>query len=49
MILDDVNVESEEKIYEALLSWLDYDSNRYNDHLVELFSLIRLPLIKRKV
>ncbi|CAF3405113.1 unnamed protein product [Rotaria socialis] len=45
---DDVNVESEEKIYEALLSWLDYDSNRYHDHLVELFSLIRLPLIKRK-
>ncbi|CAF0826443.1 unnamed protein product [Rotaria sp. Silwood1] len=45
---DDINVESEEIVYEAFISWLDYDFNRYNDHLAELFSLIRLPLIQRK-
>ncbi|CAF2389283.1 unnamed protein product [Rotaria sp. Silwood2] len=45
---DDINVQSEEIVYEAFISWLDYDLNRHNDHLEELFSLIRLPLIKRK-
>jgi hypothetical protein len=49
MILDDINVQSEEIVYEAFISWLDYDLNRQNDHLADLFSLIRLPLIKRKV
>ncbi|CAF0905354.1 unnamed protein product [Adineta steineri] len=45
---DDINVESEEIVYEAFLRWLDYDFNRRNEYLAELFSLIRLPLIKRK-
>jgi hypothetical protein len=49
MILDDINVQSEEIVYEAFISWLDYDLNRHSDHLADLFSLIRLPLIKRKV
>jgi hypothetical protein len=49
IILDYINVQCEEMVYEAFISWLDYDSNRQTDHLAELFSLIRLPLIKRKV
>lgn len=49
IILDDINVQSEEIVYEAFISWLDFDLNRQNNYLVELFSLIRLPLIKRKV
>ena len=49
MTLDDINVSSEEIVYETFLSWLDYDSNRQQKYLAELFSLIRLPLIKRKV
>ncbi|UJR10431.1 hypothetical protein I4U23_014635 [Adineta vaga] len=45
---DDINVQSEEIVYEALLLWLDHDSNRYKHALADLFSLIRLPLIQRK-
>jgi len=47
--LDDINVQTEEIVYEAFLSWLNYDLKRQNNHLAELFSLIRLPLIERKV
>ncbi|CAF1065334.1 unnamed protein product [Rotaria sordida] len=45
---DNINVQSEEIVYEAFISWLDYDLNRHNDYLAKLFNLIRLPLIKRK-
>ena len=49
LLVDDINVHSEELVYEALLTWLDCDPKRQDNHLVDLFGLIRLPLIERKV
>jgi hypothetical protein len=48
-ILDDINVQSEEIVFEAFLSWINYDSKRQNDRLAQLFGLIKLPLIDKKV
>ncbi|CAF1283252.1 unnamed protein product [Adineta ricciae] len=44
----DINVQSEETVFEAFLSWIDHDSKRENDRLPQLFGLIRLPLIDKK-
>lgn len=49
LILDDINVPSEEIVFEAFLSWINYDSKRQTDRLAQLFGLIRLPLIDKKV
>ena len=48
-ILDDINVQSEETVFEAFVAWLNYDSKRKTDRLGQLFGLIRLPLIDKKV
>jgi len=48
-ILDDINVQSEESVFEAFLSWIDYDPKRQTDRLAQLFGLIKLPLIDKKV
>ncbi len=48
-ILDDINVQSEEIVFEAFLSWINYNSKRQTDRLAQLFGLIRLPLIDKKV
>ena len=48
-VLDDINVQSEEIVFEAFLSWIDYDSKRQTDRLSQLFGLIKLPLIDKKV
>jgi hypothetical protein len=49
LFLDDINVQSEEIVFEAFLSWIDYDPKRQTDRLGELFGLIKLPLIDKKV
>jgi hypothetical protein len=49
LFLDDINVQSEEIVFEAFLSWISYDSKRQTDRLAQLFGLIRLPLIDKKV
>jgi len=48
-ILDDINVQSEEIVFEAFLFWINYDSKRQTDRLAQLFGLIKLPLIDKKV
>jgi len=48
-ILDDINVQSEEIVFEAFLSWIDYNPKRQTDRLAKLFGLIKLPLIDKKV
>lgn len=48
-ILEDINVQSEEVVFEAFLAWVNYDSKRQIDRLAQLFSLIKLPLIDKKV
>jgi len=45
---DDINVQSEELVFEALIAWLDYDPNRHHDRLAQLFGFIKLPLIDTK-
>jgi kelch-like protein 18 len=42
---DELNVESEEQVYEAFTSWLKHDEANRKEHLPELFKLVRLPLI----
>lgn len=48
-ILDEINVQSEEIVFEAFLSWINYDFKRQTDRLAQLFGLIKLPLIDKKV
>ena len=47
--LDDINVQSEETVFEAFLEWLNHDQQRRTDRLAQLLSLIKLPLIDAKV
>lgn len=47
--LDDINVQSEEIVFEAFRAWVDHDPKRQNDRLAQLFGLIKLPLIDIKV
>jgi hypothetical protein len=44
---DDVVVECEERVFEALLSWLNFqpDLLRFDDLLLEMIDLIRFPLM----
>lgn len=47
--IDDINVQSEEIVFEAFVSWINHDPKRQKDRLAQLFGLIRLPLIEKKV
>ena len=42
---DEINAESEEKIYEALMRWIKSDIRARRQHFPELIKHIRLPLI----
>lgn len=42
---DDLSVESEEQVYEALLVWVKHDEQTRQEFLFDLLKLIRLPLI----
>lgn len=42
---DEINAESEEKIYEALMRWIKNDIRARRQHFPELIKFIRLPLI----
>jgi 5-methylcytosine-specific restriction endonuclease McrBC GTP-binding regulatory subunit McrB len=48
-ILDEMNVQTEEIVFQSFLSWINYDSKRQTDRLAQLFALIKLPLIDKKV
>ncbi|CAM4898299.1 unnamed protein product [Rotaria socialis] len=47
-LLNEINVQCEEIVFEAFLSWIDYDQKRRSDRLAQLFGLIKLPLINKK-
>ena len=49
IVSDLINVPTEERVYEALCLWLDHQPNRKTDRLSQLLSLIRLPLLEKKV
>lgn len=42
---DDLSVDSEEQVYEALISWVKHDSQSRENHLFQLLQSIRLPLV----
>lgn len=42
---DDLSVDSEEQVYEALLTWVKHDAETREKHLFQLLQLVRLPLI----
>nr|XP_033782619.1 kelch repeat and BTB domain-containing protein 8 isoform X2 [Geotrypetes seraphini] len=43
---DDLNVDKEEYVYESIVRWLEYDRNRREMHLPEIFAkCIRMPLM----
>ncbi|XP_069111573.1 kelch-like protein 41 isoform X2 [Argopecten irradians] len=44
---DDIDVELEETVYEAVISWVEFDIEERKDHLGRLFKHIRLPLLDR--
>lgn len=42
---DDLSVDSEEQVYEALLAWIKHDSESREKYLFQLLQLVRLPLV----
>ena len=42
---DEISVENEEKVYEALLGWINYDLENRREFFVDLMEHIRLPLV----
>lgn len=42
---DDLNVPTEEDVFHALMSWIQYDFDAREKHIPELLGLIRLPLL----
>lgn len=43
---DDLFVKREEQVFEAIMAWVRYDLQSREKNLAELFSQVRLPLIK---
>ncbi|KAJ8972679.1 hypothetical protein NQ317_001699 [Molorchus minor] len=41
----DLRVESEEQVFEACMRWVKHDVEKRKEHLPELLSLVRLPLL----
>nr|CAB3259722.1 kelch-like protein 2 [Phallusia mammillata] len=41
-----LNVESEEKVYEAVMTWVRYDVTSRQQHLAKVLEHIRLPLVR---
>lgn len=42
---DDISVENEEKVYEALLGWINYDPENRREFFADMMEYIRLPLV----
>lgn len=42
---DDLNVKSEETVWEAILRWIEYDAEKRKPHIVTLMQTIRLGLL----
>lgn len=46
---DDLNILSEQEVFEALVTWVQHDTETRNEHVPDLLSLIRLPLLQPAV
>lgn len=46
---DDLNVTSEQDVFHALMSWVKSDQSIREQHIPELLSLVRLPLLSPSV
>ncbi|XP_078087059.1 kelch-like protein 3 isoform X4 [Mustelus asterias] len=44
---DKLTVASEEKVFEAVISWIKYDKEARLDHMAKLMENVRLPLLPR--
>ncbi|XP_067852355.1 kelch-like protein 3 isoform X3 [Heptranchias perlo] len=44
---DKLTVASEEKVFEAVISWIKYDKEARLDHMAKLMEHVRLPLLPR--
>lgn len=42
----DLNVKDETDVFEAVISWVEFDEETRNEHLPEVFETVRLPLLK---
>ena len=45
---DRLNVDTEYEVYEAALSWLDHNREERMNHLYDVMSLVRFPLLSRE-
>ena len=43
---DDIQIENEEQIFEIMMDWINYDLERRERYMNELFRLLRLPFIR---
>lgn len=46
---DDLNVVTEENVFESLMTWVQNDSKNREQHLPSLLKLIKLPLLSSEV
>lgn len=46
---DDLNVVSEENVFESLMTWVQHDTANREEHLPSLLKLIKLPLLSSEV
>lgn len=46
---DDLNVVTEENVFESLMTWVQHDSANREQHLAALLKLIKLPLLSSEV
>lgn len=46
---DDLNVVTEENVFESLMTWVQHDSENRKQHLPTLLKLIKLPLLSSEV
>lgn len=44
---DKLTVSSEEKVFEAVISWINYEKETRLDHMAKLMEHVRLPLLPR--
>ncbi|EDO49628.1 predicted protein [Nematostella vectensis] len=42
---DDLNVKAEEIVFEAILKWVEHDPEKRSEHIADLISQVRLPLL----
>ena len=46
---DDLNVVSEEVVFNSVLDWIKYDLTDRKKHIARLLALVRLPLLSPQV